>query len=43
MKESISEEEYITIRKCRRRSRIDIMNKEFKGWKSSSKQQEYPL
>ena len=42
MKESRSEEEEIEIRKCRRRSRFDIMNKEVKGWTSSSKQQEDP-
>ena len=42
MKGSSSEEEDIGIRKCRRRSRIEIINKEVKGWKSSSKQQEFP-
>ena len=30
------------IRKCRRKSRIDKINEKVKGWKSSSKQQEYP-
>ena len=39
-KESISEEEYIGIRKSRRRSRFDSMNEDVKGWISSSKKQE---
>ena len=37
IKESISEEEEIGIRKCRRESRIDKINEEVKGWTSSSK------
>ena len=36
-KESISEEEEIGIRKCRRKSRIDKINEEVKGWTSSLK------
>ena len=43
MKGSISEEEEIGICKCGRRSWVEIINKEVKVWKSSSKQQEYPL
>ena len=43
MKESSSEEEEIGIRKCRRRSRVDIINEELKGWTSSPKQQEAPV
>ena len=35
-------EEEIGIHKCNRKSRIDKINEEVKGWKSSSKQQEYP-
>ena len=42
IKRSISEEEEIGICKCRRRIRVGIMNKEVKGWISSSKQQEAP-
>ena len=42
MEESIGEKEDIGIRKCRRRSQVDIFNKEVKGWKSSSKQQNFP-
>ena len=42
MKVSSSEEEEIVIWKCRRRSRVDIINEEVKGWTYSSKQQEYP-
>ena len=42
MKEINSEEEEIVIRKCRRKTRIDKINEEVKGWTSSSKQQEYP-
>ena len=42
MKEINSEEEEIGIRKCRRKSQIDKINEEVKGWTSSSKQQEYP-
>ena len=38
MKGISSEEEEIVIRKCRGRSIIEIMNKEVKGWISSSKQ-----
>ena len=38
MKEISSEEEEIGISKCIRISRVDIMNKEVKGWTSSSKQ-----
>ena len=40
MKELSSEEENIGIRKCRIRSRVEIINKEVKEWISSSKQQE---
>ena len=43
MKEISSEEEDIVIRKCRRRSWVDIMNGEVKGLTYSSKQQEDPL
>ena len=42
MKGSSSEEEDIEIRKCRRRSLVDIVNEEVKGWTSASKQQEAP-
>ena len=42
MKRSSSKEEYIEIRKCRRRCRVDIINEEVKVWTSSTKQQEYP-
>ena len=42
MKGSSNEEEDIGIRKCRRRSRVDIINREVKVWTSSSKQQEAP-
>ena len=35
MKVSSSEEEDIGIRKCRRRSRVEMMKKEVKGWTSS--------
>ena len=42
MKESSREEEEIGIRKCGRRGQVDIINKEVKGWTSSSKQQEAP-
>ena len=42
VKVNSSEEEDIGIRKCRRRSRVDIINEEVIGWKSSSKQQKYP-
>ena len=42
MKGSSSKEEDIGIRKCRRRSQVEIMGEEAKGWKSSSKQQEAP-
>ena len=38
----ISEEEMIGIHKCRKRSRVDIINEEVKGWTSSPKQQEAP-
>ena len=41
-KESISEEEEIGIHKCRRKNRIDKINEEVKGWKSSFKKQECP-
>ena len=37
-----SEEEEIVIRKCRRRSRFEMINKEVKIWTSSSKKQEAP-
>ena len=37
---SSSEEEEIGIRKCMRRSRVDIINEEVKGWTSQSKEQE---
>ena len=43
MKGSSSEMEEIGIRKCRRRSRVDIINDEVKGRKSSLKQQEAPI
>ena len=39
---SSSEEEGIVILKCRRRSRVDIINEEVKGWTYSSNQQETP-
>ena len=42
MKGSSTEKEDIEIRKCRRRSRVEIMNEEVKVWKSPSKQQEAP-
>ena len=42
MKGSSSKEGDIGIRKCRRRSRVDIINEDVKGWTSSSKQQESP-
>ena len=42
MKGSISEEEDIGIRKCWRRSRVEIMNKEVIIWTSASKQQQAP-
>ena len=42
MKGSSSEEEDIKIRKYRRRSRVENMNKEVIEWKSSSKQQGSP-
>ena len=42
MKGSSSEEEEIEIRKCKRRIRVEVMNKEVKGWTYSSKQQEDP-
>ena len=41
-KESISEEEEIGIRKCRRKIRIDKINEEVRAWRSSSKKQECP-
>ena len=37
------EEEYIGKRKCRRKTRVNIMIKEVKVWTYSSKQQEAPL
>ena len=43
MKGTISEEEEIGIPKCRRRSRVDIINEEVKGRTSSSKQEEVPI
>ena len=42
MKEICSKDEDIGIRKCRIRSRVEMMNKELKGWTSSSKK-EAPL
>ena len=42
MKGSSSEEEEIRIRTCRRRSRVDIINKEVNVWTSSSKKQDAP-
>ena len=42
MKGSSSEEEEIGIHKCRRRSRVEIMNREVKGWILSSKQEKAP-
>ena len=42
MKGISSEEEQIGICKCRRRSRVDIINEEVKGWTSSQKKQEAP-
>ena len=42
MKVSSSEEEDIGISKCRRRSRVNIIYEEVKGWTSSSKKQESP-
>ena len=39
MEGSSSEEEDIGMRKCIRRSRVDIINKEVKVWIPSSKQQ----
>ena len=39
---SSREEGDIGISKCIRRSRVDIINEEVKGWTSSSKQQESP-
>ena len=42
MKENSSEEEDIGIRSWRKRIRVDIMNKEVKVWRYSSKQQESP-
>ena len=39
---SSSEEEDMWIRKCRRKSLVDIINEEVKVWTSSLKQQEYP-
>ena len=43
MKGSSSEEGEIRIRKCRRRSRVDIIHEEVKGWTSSQKKQAAPL
>ena len=43
MKGSSSEEEAIGIRKCSRRSLVDIINEEAKGWTYSLNQQEAPL
>ena len=42
MKGSSREEEEIGIFKCRKRIRVEIMNKEVKKWTSSSKQLEDP-
>ena len=38
-KKSRSEDEDIGTQKCRRRSRVDNINEEVKGWESSSKKQ----
>ena len=38
-KKSRSEDEDIGTHKCRRRSRVDNINEEVKGWESSSKKQ----
>ena len=43
MKGIISEEEEIGIPNPSRRSRVDIINEEVKGWTSSSKQEEVPI
>ena len=40
MKGSSSREGDIGIHKCRRRSRVDNINEEVKGWTSSSKKHE---
>ena len=42
MKRRRSEEEHIVIHKCRRRSRVEIMNKKVKRCTSTSKQQQVP-
>ena len=42
VKGSSIKEGKIRIRKCRRRGRVENMNRQVKRWKSSLKQQKYP-